>query len=413
MDSVNIVTEEYSEQFKFEKTLEQSHKTLCIYFINESPGLNYGVGKHLEHLSALFSECDKYDFIIVQLKSHQSKPWFSFINEIPCYHLPFREGNNDVYYKSVFYYLMSRLKNKDQIILFFNYASQIQLAQNFRSVQGVKIVYIQHYMDWGIRFRGNINLFQEALKSDIVVQTQFANERNIMEISDIVIVSSPHSIGTLVRLYHIALSKIHLVPLSIDHEIKEMRTSDIRLKFGLRKDDRIISFVGRLDDNKGIESLIRAFSSIKQRESKLWIIGGGNIHEYLKLINNNNWDRIVFWGYRGREFINEIYSITEIGIVPSYYEEFGYSALEMMSRGIPVIVRKTSGLKDLVENGKWGDVFVEDSENINELISHIEYRLKNPYTAKQRNDLMEYVNEKYSFRHFKNKMHKIIDDLSF
>jgi len=413
MNSVDGISKEYSNQLKFEELLEHSNKTLCVYFINESPGLGYGVGKHLEQITTLFSDNHKYDFIVVELKCRQQKTWFNLFNGIPYYHMPFREGKNDVYYKSVFYYFMTKLRNKENIILFFNYASQVELAQYFRSIHGIKIVYIQHYMDWGIRFLGNMKLFKESLKNDSIAQIQFSNESRIMEISDLILVSSAHSIDTLVELYHISLSKIHLVPLSVDTVIHKLKPSDIRIKYGLNKSVRIILFVGRLDKNKGIECLIKAFSSIKQNNLKLWIIGGGDIHEYLKLIDKNNWNKIVFWGYRGRDFINEAYSISEIGIVPSYYEEFGYSALEMMSRGIPVIVRKTSGLMNLVENGKWGDVFSEEYPYINALTSCIEYRINHPYSQRERSALKEFVNRKYSFECFKSNMNRVLDCINF
>lgn len=413
MKSEDLIYEEYSNQLKFEEMLEHSSKTLCVYFVNESPGLGYGVGKHLEHMTILFSDDDRYDFIVVELKSRQQDCCFSLLNGVPYYRLPFREGRNELYYKAAFYYFMSKFRNKENIILFFNYASQVDLAQNFRSIHGIKIVYIQHYMDWGIRFLGNVDLFKESLCNNPVAEAQFLKEIRIMEISDAVVVSSAHSIDTLVNLYHVSVSKIHLVPLSVDIVIPELEPIDVRLKYGVTESDRIILFVGRLDNNKGIEYLIKAFSSMTYNNLKLWIVGGGDIHKYLKLVDNNNWNKILFWGYRDRDFINEIYSITEIGIVPSYYEEFGYSALEMMSRGVPIIVRGTSGLMDLVENGKWGDVFVEDQLHINALATCMENRINNPYSIRERDALKIFANRKYSFEFFKLNMNKVLNHINF
>lgn len=284
MKSEDLIYEEYLNQFRFEEMLEHSSKALCVYFVNESPGLGYGVGKHLEHMTVLFSDDNRYDFIVVELKSHQQDCCFNLLNGVPYYRLPFIEGRNELYYKAVFYYFMSKFRNKENIILFFNYASQVDLAQNFRSIHGIKIVYIQHYMDWGIRFLGNVNLFKESLCNNPVAEAQFLKEIRIMEISDAVVVSSAHSIDTLVNLYHVSVSKIHLVPLSVDIVTPELEPIDVRLKYGVTKSDRIILFVGRLDNNKGIECLIKAFSSMTYNNLKLWIVGGGDIHKYLKLV---------------------------------------------------------------------------------------------------------------------------------
>ena len=50
----------------------------------------------------------------------------------------------------------------------------------------------------------------------------------------------------------------------------------------------------------------------------------------------------------------EIYEMSDIGIVPSIHEEFGYAALEMMSSGLPLVANNTTGLANLTENGKYG-----------------------------------------------------------
>lgn len=50
-------------------------------------------------------------------------------------------------------------------------------------------------------------------------------------------------------------------------------------------------------------------------------------------------------------------------IVPSYYEEFGYTAAEMLSFGLPVICSYTSGLQQL--NKLWSNVYYFKHDNTN------------------------------------------------
>lgn len=49
----------------------------------------------------------------------------------------------------------------------------------------------------------------------------------------------------------------------------------------------------------------------------------------------------------------ELYAIAEVGVVPSFHEEFGYVAAEMMLHKLPIIVNNTMGLKEITENGKY------------------------------------------------------------
>lgn len=49
-----------------------------------------------------------------------------------------------------------------------------------------------------------------------------------------------------------------------------------------------------------------------------------------------------------------MFSISDVGVLPSLYEELGYVALEMMMMGLPVVVGNHSGLEEIVDCGKYG-----------------------------------------------------------
>ena len=49
-----------------------------------------------------------------------------------------------------------------------------------------------------------------------------------------------------------------------------------------------------------------------------------------------------------------MYAIADIGIAPSLHEEFGYVVLEMMMNKLPVIVSSSTGLKEIMDEGKYG-----------------------------------------------------------
>ena len=77
-----------------------------------------------------------------------------------------------------------------------------------------------------------------------------------------------------------------------------------------------------------------------------------------------------------------IYSLADIGIVPSVHEEFGYVAAEMLMYGVPLVVNETTGLKEIVQDGINGSYFhirKEDEEaSVSELKDKINELLNDP-----------------------------------
>jgi phosphatidyl-myo-inositol dimannoside synthase len=73
-------------------------------------------------------------------------------------------------------------------------------------------------------------------------------------------------------------------------------------------------------------------------------------------------DRIQFVGYVPREEINAYYNSAHVFALPSYNEGMSLAALEAMAAGLPLVVTRTGGTVELVEDGvngysfNWGDI---------------------------------------------------------
>ncbi|WP_297451434.1 glycosyltransferase [uncultured Alistipes sp.] len=53
-------------------------------------------------------------------------------------------------------------------------------------------------------------------------------------------------------------------------------------------------------------------------------------------------------------FLFKLFTVADIGIIPSLHEEFGLVAIEMMMHKLPIIVNNTTGLSEIVRNRKNG-----------------------------------------------------------
>jgi len=129
----------------------------------------------------------------------------------------------------------------------------------------------------------------------------------------------------------------------------------IRTKYGIKDDEYMILFLGRLVGVKGVDKLIMAMSHIlaKIPKAKLVIVGVGDLQEYLA--NLTNMTRMSAYVKFCFDFIPEEerilhYAACDIAVFPSYYEPFGIVALEAMSMEKPVVVGAAgvSGMREIV-----------------------------------------------------------------
>jgi len=131
----------------------------------------------------------------------------------------------------------------------------------------------------------------------------------------------------------------------------------IRGKIGLKREDFVVIYTGRLQPYKGIKELLIGISHIQNSQIKLLIVGGSfysgaKKSSFIKELENvaqQLGNRVVFTGFIPYDTIPDYYAIADIAVVPSLWEEpFALTALEAMAAGLPVIATKTGGLPEVV-----------------------------------------------------------------
>jgi len=148
-------------------------------------------------------------------------------------------------------------------------------------------------------------------------------------------------------------TKISIIPNGIDYEkyskinIKE----DILNKKYNIKNNKIILYVGRIDESKGIDILIEAFRLLVDNRSncKLVIVGRdyGFKNNLVKLTKKLKLERdIIFTGFVSFEEKKKIISESHIFVTPKF-SGFPHTFLEAISFGIPIITTEKG------DNLKW------------------------------------------------------------
>jgi len=124
-------------------------------------------------------------------------------------------------------------------------------------------------------------------------------------------------------------------------------------------------YLGRLSYEKGLITLIMAFSRLK--DLKLKIAGTGPQEIYLKdMVQKLGIDNIEFLGFKSGDELNSIISNASFNIVPSeWWENNPMSIIEANSVGLPVIGANVGGIPEIIIDGETGYLF--EMKNVDHL----------------------------------------------
>lgn len=119
-------------------------------------------------------------------------------------------------------------------------------------------------------------------------------------------------------------------------------------------------FVGRLASNKGLKTLLEAFSRIAGDHPDLSLIlvgeDGGEAAALRQDILRRGLESRVRWvGFVPEEpLLASAYAEASALVLPSEYEAFGLVLLEALAQGTPVVASRVGGIPGIVEDGRNG-----------------------------------------------------------
>jgi len=137
---------------------------------------------------------------------------------------------------------------------------------------------------------------------------------------------------------------------------------------------KLILYVGRLIEQKGISDLLKAFQilSHKQSDLGLLLIGSGEQEkQYMAYCRANNIKNVFFTGFVHQEELPAYYAISDIFVLPTHSDPWGLVLNEAMASKLPVISSEVAGAAyDLIKEGENG--YTYQKGNIEELCEVIE-----------------------------------------
>lgn len=201
-----------------------------------------------------------------------------------------------------------------------------------------------------------------------------------------VIVNSDYMKNEVMHVFNLPQDKINVIFNGVDPDKFKNYERDYSFRRNYASDnEKIVFFVGRLVNEKGVQVLIDAIPKIIAyfNNVKFVIAGKGPQFDYLNEMaaRLNVAHKVYFTGYISDNDLSRLYKCADVAVFPSLYEPFGIVALEGIVAGVPIVVSDTGGLGEIVNHGI--DGMKAYTGNSNSLADSILEILFNPGKAEE------------------------------
>ena len=223
-------------------------------------------------------------------------------------------------------------------------SAAVGLARGF----DLPLVATIHATEWG-RHQGHL--------PGPVNRTIHAIEGWLVERADATITCSTYMRDQVRMLFGVPEERIDVVANGVTPEWFALDPDEVR---GFRRtlaDDgtRLVLFAGRLEHEKGVQTVLHALDRIAARVGPVrFLIAGVGTYsaELRRLVDELGLQhRVRFTGFLEERLLRLHYAAADVAVTPSLYEPFGLVAAEAMACGTPVVVSDTGGLREIVAGG--------------------------------------------------------------
>lgn len=288
-----------------------------------------------------------------------------------------------------------------------------------------KVVFTIHDQGWTASLLGDkerlVNIISKNYPSkqkyavEIFCKKYFEQECQMYNIADCVVCLSETTKQLLHSIYSIPPHKVFVIPNGqpTNVEVNELdNRKSIRALLGIGPDERVLLFVGRTVEAKGLDALLQAFERLWVRDNKLRLIVAGEVYrfnEFAKL-TPRSLSRITYTGLISKDILQLWYIASDIGVLPSYTEQCSYTGIEMMANKLLVVTTDGNGMTDMFQpmyNALVAHIRPNLSKSLEQTIYYA-LKLDKEKSLQIRKNALKIVEKKYSITAMKNGYRKII-----
>lgn len=171
----------------------------------------------------------------------------------------------------------------------------------------------------------------------------------------LVIANSQQTANSLRQHYNIATEQIVTIHNAVDTarfnpSLRLKLGMPLREQYGFTPEHQVYLFLGSGYRRKGLDRLLHAFVEVSQHSAlaRLLVVGFDNQQRRYQALAEDLGlaDKVVWLG--GRRDPEVCYNAADCYVMPTRFDAFGFSALEAMACGLPVVITDTAGAAELV-----------------------------------------------------------------
>ncbi len=173
--------------------------------------------------------------------------------------------------------------------------------------------------------------------------------------------------------YAVCGDKIQVVYNAIDVDGQRMDMKEVSIK----KDEKIVLFLGRITMQKGPEYFLAAAKKVLQVMDNVKFVMAGTGDMITRTIEMaaemGIGHKVLFTGFLRGSDVDRVFRMADLFVMPSVSEPFGLVPLEALRNDVPVIISKQSGVAEVLTHALKVDFW-----DINEMANKIIAVLRHP-----------------------------------
>jgi len=262
---------------------------------------------------------------------------------------------------------------------------------------------------------------------DLSPDARIQIERKICQEADCIIATCLQEQTDLIEIYRTDPAKIIMIPCGVNLKLfQPLPQLESKKEIAFSPDNFLITYVGRLEERKGIGTLLEAIALADNPLIQAVIVGGPVSEKpflswkdlqndpykvYAELIDGLRiTNQVTFTGGKSQNELSKYYSAADVTVVPSFYEPFGLTALEALACGSSVIASRVGGLKTTVVENEVGALF--EPKNPQQLAEKIKILFDQPaLNAELKSNARPYVVENFSWKAISKEVGEVYQEL--
>lgn len=174
----------------------------------------------------------------------------------------------------------------------------------------------------------------------------------------------------------------------------------------------IVGYFGRLSEEKGVMSFIRAIPLIlSQCDEVEFLIGGdGALFSEIKAVLKDFGPKVRLTGWIAHEKLPDFLNEPKLVVIPSYTEGLPNIMLEAMACGTPVLATPVGGIPDVIEDNKTGLILETNSSEC--IAKDVVRALSHPNLTQISNNARGLIERKYTYEAAVERYHTLLEGLT-